>query len=156
VGCTVCTVALSIRPICTARTDGPYRAEKALHAMLFSVRAACTGRLYGCVTGVYGCSVHTTRAHKARLYGPRARVVWTVDRAPVHTRIDGPYERSVQTGAGTGRQYWILDSIVEHCLPTIRRIECPRARSHLLKICRAMPRAISSFFCIIKCAHAIL
>ena len=77
----------------------------------------CTARLYGCCTkkalrpygppvlvctGVCGCSVHTTRAH-----GPVVRAVCTgrVDRAPVHTRIDGPYKRPVQTGTGTGRQY---------------------------------------------------
>ena len=65
-----------------------------------------TGRLYGppvlVCTGVCGCSVHTTRAH-----GPVVRAVCTgrVDRAPVHTRIDGPYKRPVQTGTGTGRQY---------------------------------------------------
>ena len=71
-----------------------------------SVRPVQTGRmdgcLYGCVTGVYGRALHTTRAH-----GPVVRAVCTgrVDRAPVHTRIDGPYKRPVQTGTGTGRQY---------------------------------------------------
>ena len=68
----------------------------------------------GCTARLHGRSVHTTR-----LYGPYstekalhamlffrtvgAACTGRVDRAPVHTRIDGPYKRPVPTGTGSLR-----------------------------------------------------